>query len=694
MVEPNDETMTEPDTLPITVDDDDEETVCTTTATTKIDFIEQEMVESTIRYEIPYRDGQANIKDFQRHIELMKVFSKRFDNTELRFIDNRNQRVKDLQEDKWLDQDYYQSRFNIHQDESQRKTVIAHRIRSKKSLASIKGDSNVIAFLKKTSTFLRAHFWTEDEVSLKDIGFLTRFIPSHHSKEFVIQEICERAEHSELIWSDAPPFKLIHAQPNMKIKGKPQSVKTHAYSIQVLSKDAAIMNQFLRTVFAAEPLYMPYKTKKKHPDVMVKAMLNQNKLIKETYVIVVVGVHRDLMSSISSSFEKIPGFIEVSDTNRTDKNGRWHVIVKAEKFHEARKLLSKELKQWTATESEIIKATTPDYYPIPQVNRKFGNDDDDESSSGQDSYMSSCAQSYASFDETDASNTQYYTPISTSTTKSYAEATRQKQSHTVHEVHVPKEKFEVETQSTRDLKMIIRGLEAKIATLELGQQTPSTVTAMSTPDTQTTARLDKFETSMIQFTEMMSEVKTFMAESTTQRALDKQNQAARESSHSKRASADPPLQHPPLPNNSAHYSSPSHQSKRADTRRTPERDDPMMTQPSDESCIQLFHNRDGNGYRVETTRPRSARRPRTTRGYDPNEPEYLYMDNGEGSLYAVGVAGPDDYDANGVRRGLHHEHSQPNTPYKGQPSPQRQQRDPVTGSSPSLPAEGARIYDA
>jgi hypothetical protein len=155
MAEPDYEDTIEPETILTTMVDDDEETVCTTTATTKIDFIEHEMVESTIRYKIPYRDGHANIKDFQRHIELMRVLTKCFDDTEFQFVDNRNQRVKDLHEEKWLDQDYYKSRFNIHHDEPQRKqTVIAHRIRSKKPLASIKGDSNVFAFLKKTSTFL------------------------------------------------------------------------------------------------------------------------------------------------------------------------------------------------------------------------------------------------------------------------------------------------------------------------------------------------------------------------------------------------------------------------------------------------------------------------------------------------------------------------------------------------------------
>jgi hypothetical protein len=103
----------------------------------------------------------------------------------------------------------------------------------------------------------------EDEVSLKDIGVLTRYIPSHHSKAFVMQDIGERVDRMEVKWSNAPPFKLIHSQPNnIKIAGKSQLVKTHEYSVQVLSKDATIMNQFLRMAYATKPIFMPYNPPK------------------------------------------------------------------------------------------------------------------------------------------------------------------------------------------------------------------------------------------------------------------------------------------------------------------------------------------------------------------------------------------------------------------------------------------------
>jgi hypothetical protein len=38
-------------------------------------------------------------------------------------------------------------------------------------------------------TNINAHFWKEDEVALKDIGFLFSYIPSKHSKVSVIKDI-------------------------------------------------------------------------------------------------------------------------------------------------------------------------------------------------------------------------------------------------------------------------------------------------------------------------------------------------------------------------------------------------------------------------------------------------------------------------------------------------------------------------
>lgn len=531
--------------------DDDDETVTTETLAPKIEYIAEEMIEYTLRYEIPFHNGHVNNDDYKHHANLLKTLTTAFDSTELRIIDNKNQRVTRFDQPKWQDAAYYKSHFNIHSDDAQRKSVIAHRIRSKESISSLKSESTVLAFLKLTHTYLRAHFWKEDEIRLSDVGFLTRYIPSHHNKDFVIRDMSERIDFAkDQKWASTnpkpPPFKLIHSQPRLRINNK--TLKTQAYSIQVLSKDAPLMNQHLRKLYADEQLFIPYSTKKKHPELVAKAIVRQNQKITETYVIVVVGITRELMNALEPSLQSIKGVIEYSETNKTDKHGRWNIIVDDRHFKTARKNIATNMKHWIKQIPSRILETCPAHFPSPQVNQQYGDADDEDSSAGHASYMSSCAQSYGEFDETDEATMQYFTPANTST-MSYAAAVNSKPNSTA----TPMVK-EVTIRDT-ETRLLIAGLQAEIATLKLqqGHQTPSTVTATSTPDNRTIDRIEQVETSMTDLRKWMSEMVTLMR--------DQQNHSNASPSNSVQG-----IKHPHEP-----VSPPSHQTKRANTGSTPDR---------------------------------------------------------------------------------------------------------------------------
>jgi uncharacterized protein YxeA len=77
------------------------------------------------------------------------------------------------------------------------------------------------------------------------------------------------------------------------------------------------------------------------------------------------------------------------------------------------------LKTWINNLSDRLRDTIPEHFPPPQVNQKY-SDNDDDSSAGHASYMSSCAQSYSSFDENGKENKQYLTPSNESNSRSYA----------------------------------------------------------------------------------------------------------------------------------------------------------------------------------------------------------------------------------------------------------------------------------
>jgi hypothetical protein len=69
--------------------DDDDVTVHTKKPTNKTDFIEAEMTDLNIRYEIPFRKGQSNDEDYKQHVKLLIAITTNFDKSMIRIYDNK-----------------------------------------------------------------------------------------------------------------------------------------------------------------------------------------------------------------------------------------------------------------------------------------------------------------------------------------------------------------------------------------------------------------------------------------------------------------------------------------------------------------------------------------------------------------------------------------------------------------------------
>jgi hypothetical protein len=331
--------------------------------------------------------------------------------------------------------------------------------------------------------------------------------------------------------------------------------------------------------------------KKQVPQAVSSAILKQNTLLKNTWVIVVVvGIPRDVMPHLENILLESSGVTGISDTNRTDKSGRWNILVKELDFKSIRKQFSSKLQEWIRALPSDIQATIPDSFPPPKVHQKNGyedDDDDDDSSYGQVSYMSSCAQSYASFDDNDADE-QYYHPPGVFRHTSYAAAVSGIQEpflgyggiglpKPIPQQEPPSNIEITEFRSTiANLKhdVTIAQLQAEIQNLQAqlkGALTPSTVTETSipTPNTRDSDRMAVIEANMssmtAEFTKWMAEVRQIVKPT---------------------GSIDTGTKHP-MDDNTV-----TQQFKRADTRTiTPNRTefpifDPMDT--TDNSRVQLF----------------------------------------------------------------------------------------------------------
>jgi hypothetical protein len=70
--------------------DDNDKTVVAKSNASKTDFIEAEMMDLNVRYEIPFRNGNSNDDDFKLDVKLLLAITQAFDKSTLHIYDNKN----------------------------------------------------------------------------------------------------------------------------------------------------------------------------------------------------------------------------------------------------------------------------------------------------------------------------------------------------------------------------------------------------------------------------------------------------------------------------------------------------------------------------------------------------------------------------------------------------------------------------
>jgi hypothetical protein len=75
----------------------------------------------------------------------------------------------------------------------------------------MKNDPIVIKHLKNTTSYLRAHFWKDNEVLLQDIGFLVSIVPPKLSKEYVAKRMLKYCDvysiPCDMTWTGPMPLR-------------------------------------------------------------------------------------------------------------------------------------------------------------------------------------------------------------------------------------------------------------------------------------------------------------------------------------------------------------------------------------------------------------------------------------------------------------------------------------------------------
>jgi hypothetical protein len=150
-----------------------------------------------------------------------------------------------------------------------------------------------------------------------------------------------------------------------------------------------------------------------------------NQYLNTIRVIPVVGITRVMMKELAETLSVLDGVFDVIPAKTTDKDGRWNIITDSNHFYTTLKVIRDNLPKWIRTLHTTEEP--PAGFPIIRVTAKVTDDNDDESSDGEQSYLSTSALSYGSFQSTGSEDNgppvdNYYKSTQNQRPRTYASA--------------------------------------------------------------------------------------------------------------------------------------------------------------------------------------------------------------------------------------------------------------------------------
>ena len=115
-------------------------------------------------------------------------------------------------------------------NEEIKQAVIIQTIQSNSTLSFIKKQPGVIEFLKGNKIQISIHEWTQSIWDVNVVGFLTKFSPAHHPKDFVLATLKTRLNKQTM-----PHFKIKQTSILSEINNR--KIRIQVYAIEVQNKD-------------------------------------------------------------------------------------------------------------------------------------------------------------------------------------------------------------------------------------------------------------------------------------------------------------------------------------------------------------------------------------------------------------------------------------------------------------------------
>ncbi len=397
-----------------TDDDASETTIPTGKTSNKAKTFIFEMIEISIRFEITLKnDNDRGVH--LRHAATLRSMEQAFKEEEFEIIDNHNRRVTLQNYPTWTKLEHYKKHFKIHtlpgKKGRQDKYYVIHRVRTTLALATIRNDRKVFSTLQENDVYLRRHFFKEDEWDLVNLGFILEFDPSKYLRDDARKMVLELAKNEECLTQAGERFQLVAGTPFTYLSGNKYTTK--AYTIQCLRNDSRAVDEMLKKTYHSTCCYVKFRMQRSNKQAFAKAIQAMNQYLNTIRVIPVVGITRIMMQELGEKIHGIEGIFDVIPAKSTEINGRWNIITDSHHFYATLKLVRTNLLPWI--ETLHTSDEPPAEFPTIRVTARVNDDNDDESSDGEQSYLSTSALSYGSFQSTGSAD---YRPPEDSYSKS------------------------------------------------------------------------------------------------------------------------------------------------------------------------------------------------------------------------------------------------------------------------------------
>jgi hypothetical protein len=141
------------------------------------------------------------------------------------------------------DPEKYKNNFDVKVSERDKnkeikQAVIIQTIQSNSTLSYIKKQPGVIEFLIANKIQISIHEWTQSIWDVNLVGFLTKFSPANHPKDFVLASLNTRLNKQTM-----PHFKIKQTSISGEINNR--KIRIHVYAIEVQNKDARLAEKLL-----------------------------------------------------------------------------------------------------------------------------------------------------------------------------------------------------------------------------------------------------------------------------------------------------------------------------------------------------------------------------------------------------------------------------------------------------------------